>query len=790
MTSTTTSEDTHLVQNSRSTPIAHELIGVLSVLAGAAAVLAFALAHGSSLGPYDLLSRSGLTKQSGVLVHNTNLGDQIDYVIPWTNLAWHQVHSGQLPLWNPYSGLGMPLAFNWQSAPFSVPSLLGYLFPLRLAYTVQLVSTLAIAGSGAYVFARTLRLTVFGAVTAGLLFELSGPVVGWLGWPITSAAAWAGWLFAAGIFVIRGRHRARSVGLMAVVLACVFYAGSPEVVVLLGSAFILFVVVILVARVPRFGGSGPIGRPALDLVLAGAAGLALGAPVVFPSAQLAANARRSQVSGLDTLSIHDLVHLLFQGFDGLPIAGSRWFSPFAAYPPSAAYVGVIGLVLAVTAVALRRKEPEILGLGLVAVLMAAFAFARPVAFLGSLLPAVGTVHWNRGLLPMAFALAVLAGAGMDLLVRAPARRIVCYWVTGAFVAAGVVVTALWAFGRGNLPPAEATVRVNSFVWPSIQIGIGLLAVGAVAWWSWGRSAQGSNGRVRRHVGLMAGVALLLCEALFLIASGAPLESSSPKDVTPTPAVVALQRAVGNATVGFGLPATPLGGFPSLGILPNANAAFGIHELDETDPMTPRALFSGPPAFKNASAYLFGPAISSLGQARRYGVGFVLEPLGHPGPVGSIFDKRIGDESLYRIPGSGAATLTPMLPGGLLPPAEANGTPVKVSYPDAASWRISTDRSTAQVLRLRLLDVPGWTANIDGHPLTLSRFQGVMFQARIPPGHHTIELTYWPPTFTAGLVVAGVTVVLVIFAAFFEETRRRKRERVSEMSESRSTANSI
>ncbi len=49
------------------------------------------------------------------------------------------------------------------------------------------------------------------------------------------AAAWAGWLFAAGIFVIRGRHRARSVGLMAVVLAAVFYAGSPEVVVLLGA---------------------------------------------------------------------------------------------------------------------------------------------------------------------------------------------------------------------------------------------------------------------------------------------------------------------------------------------------------------------------------------------------------------------------------------------------------------------------------------------------------------------------------------------------------------------------
>ncbi len=79
----------------------------------------------------------------------------------------------------------MPLAFNWQSAPFSVPSLLGYVFPLRLAYTVQLVSTLAIAGSGADVFARRSGSPYSALVTAGLLFELSGPLVGWLGWPIT-----------------------------------------------------------------------------------------------------------------------------------------------------------------------------------------------------------------------------------------------------------------------------------------------------------------------------------------------------------------------------------------------------------------------------------------------------------------------------------------------------------------------------------------------------------------------------------------------------------------------------
>ncbi|MGH9080777.1 MAG: hypothetical protein ACRDYE_12025, partial [Acidimicrobiales bacterium] len=78
------------------------------------AVLVPALHHGLYLGPYDALSRSGLTRQTGVVVHNSVNTDQIDAIIPWSSLVWTQVHHGHLPLWNPYNGLGLPLAFNWQ----------------------------------------------------------------------------------------------------------------------------------------------------------------------------------------------------------------------------------------------------------------------------------------------------------------------------------------------------------------------------------------------------------------------------------------------------------------------------------------------------------------------------------------------------------------------------------------------------------------------------------------------------------------------------------------------------
>ena len=96
-------------------------------------------------------------------------------MMPWTTLAWTQVHHGQLPLWNPYSGLGCRSPSIWQSAPFGLPALVGYLVPVQYAYTVGIVVTVVVAGTGAYFLGRLLHLGVVGCAMAATGFELSGP---------------------------------------------------------------------------------------------------------------------------------------------------------------------------------------------------------------------------------------------------------------------------------------------------------------------------------------------------------------------------------------------------------------------------------------------------------------------------------------------------------------------------------------------------------------------------------------------------------------------------------------
>jgi hypothetical protein len=768
-----------------------DLLGVAWVLAAAGAVMAPAFAHGPYLGAFDWASRYGLSSNPGVVIHNPQAFDQISEFIPWTNLAWTQVHTGHLPLWNPYTVLGTPLAFNWQAGTFGIPALLGYLFPLRLAYTVQVLATLAIAGTGVYVLGRVLRLGAVGCTLAATVYELSGSLFAWLGAPITSVMSWAGWLFAATLLVVRGRHPARAVTFFAVVVACAVYAGQPDTLVNLASAFLVFLIVLLVARVPRFGGSGPIRRPLFHTVVAAGAGAALSAPLLLPGLQLLPSSLRTGKNVSQALPAHSIVLTLLQGFDGLPVAGSRWFGS-GYYVKTAAYVGVIAVVLAVIAVVaavrLRCRRPEVVAFSAVAVVMAGIVYLPPVeSFLGTV-PKLSSVQWHRSTTAMAFALAILAGMGVDVLVRSHDKRVVRAAAAYGFGAAAVLLLAVWGLARGHLPPVEASIRARSFIWPVASAALGLVVTGGLVW---AHRGVGRPGRHRRHTGggrrgwreagQWAAAALLACETAFLITAGAPLWSSSATYLVPTPEEAALARAVGTSLVGFGTN-TCFG--HQLGIVPDLNVAFRVQELAAYEPLLPMAYGV---SWRDATGHgaapvnnpvvpftVFCPAVTSAAIARRYGVGFVLERAGQPGPDGSVFAGVVGEESLFRVPGAAPATLTTMPASGTIPGLDAVGSEVPISEPNPASLTVVTHGADRQVLRLRLTAVPGWHASIDGRPLVLHTFAGVMLQAVIPPGRHVVKVEYWPATFTIGICLAVAAAVGLGSVLLYGRTRRGKR----------------
>ena len=572
--------------------------------------------------------------------------------------------------------------------------------------------------------------------------------------------------------IVRGQHRIRYITLFAIVAALALYAGQPEIQTLLALALIIFLAVLFALRIPRFGGSGPIRRPVIDLLTASIAGAALASPLVLPGIQVAAVSVKNSIK--PTLA-NGVATVLIQGFNGSTIN------------ETAVYFGVIAFVLAVVGVAVRWKRPEVKALTAVAVVTGALAFFDPAA-----IPYESDADrgWRRvayrGRLPLALVIAVLAGMGMDVLVHSWRERNVLYWTGSGFVVAGLALLAIYGFGRGHQAPIPAAIRTASFRWPVIEVAIGLAGVGLLAF----IRQRGHREHPAWHnlgigAGVLVGLSFLICETVFLVDAGAPVLSSSSQFYPATPAVAKFQRAVGSSLVGFGAGASagevsipPCFHSGGLGIQIDTNIVYGVRELAVYEPMTPLSYFKAWSAVSHGQSggwpfYItYCPAVTTTTEAQLYGASFVLERTGTPGPQGAIFDEKVGNEVLYRVPGAADATLVPTSASGVYPPIAAPGSPVEVTHPNDASWKLVTKGNGPHVLRLRLTDLPGWHATIDGRSLPLQSFAGVMLQARVPGGVHTVELYYWPTTFTIGIVLAACSVFGLSLAVIIGAYRRR------------------
>ncbi len=759
-----------------------DVLGLGWVLISGIAVLVPFLIHGSIFGPIDLAVQDGLTREPGVAPHIAQNSDLANSLIPWWTLVWQQVHHGHLPLWNPYAALGTPLAFNWQSAPLSLPALVGYAAPLRYAFTVGVIVNIAVAGSGGYVLGRVLGLGVVASAAVGTVFELSGPITAWLGYPFPAVMGLAGWILAFGLLLIRGRHRAGYLVATAVCVAFSFFGGAPEGFAVLMLSLVAFFGILLLQRARWLGGSGPILRPAVDLGVAVVAGGALAAPFALPGIQLARQSIRGSSGTTVALAPHVLLYTMFQTFGGLPIyRGGRLtvFDPYSLfYTENAMYVGVAALVLATLAVILHRRRPEVRAFAIVTALCLALVFVSPIVSLADKLPLLGQVGWLRAEMPMALAIAVLAGYGIDFVVRRAGTRVVGSLVGGGFSVAALFLLGLWLFGRRDLSPAAASIRAHSFIWPAAETLAGLATAGFLVWvYRQGPMSPrvGTDGAppgslLVRWAGLIAGVVLLSVQTAYLVSAGAQTMESSPNSYPQTPVIRAYSAAVGSAVVANG----PAG--CHYGIGPNVNDAYAIRELAAYDPIIPKRVFvdweeinrttSGAPGL-----YIFCPPVTTVALAREYGVGFVLEGSGHPGPSGSVFVRRLADEDLYRIPGSGEATVAP-LSGRSLPPDEVAGVPVTVHHPSPSVWKMQTESARPTALRLHLTNVPGWRATIDGRPLTLEPYVGSMLQARVPAGSHAIVVRYWPKALTEGIVLALISALFLLSLLVWTAYRKR------------------
>jgi hypothetical protein len=477
-------------------------------------------------------------------------------------LAVHDLRAGILPWWNPYSGVGMPLAGEMQPAAFFLPFVLllglddGVLY---LKITLQILSGLFTWG-----LMRQLGLRRGPALLGALLFELNGTFA-WAADSPTLPIAFLPLLLwgierAAAAARVGSRH---GWAMIAMAIAYALLAGFPETAYIDGLLGLAWAMLRLVQ------GRGHRTGFALRVGFGGVVGLLLAAPLLVAFISFVQQSSGGRLLGHFPFPAGLLAQFL------LPYAyGPIFFAGRADWYLLGGYFGVSVVALAISAIAGAAPRPQRALCWLLAGWLAAcackIANVPGVTGLWNAIPLIDQAMFFRYAVPScAFCLILLASIAVDCICarRAPPRP-PAPWLAplaGCALCGLVCLAALW-LGRPIWRPLGSVPGGRAWLFAAVAFAALCLATLSAAF------ARGAHGRWRFVV-----AALLLGEALINftipLLSGARGEAQS----YDTALIAFLQTHLGFQR------------FFSLGpVAPNYGAYFGIASINHDYAPQPKA----------------------------------------------------------------------------------------------------------------------------------------------------------------------------------------------------------
>ena len=384
----------------------------------ALAFLGPALLPGRTLAASDYLFSAAPWKGSApVGVHalgaNPELVDPTTVFEPITQ--YEAATFPRVPLWNPYIMAGRPLLADGQSAPFSLYTLPSYVLPFWRSLAVSALLKLFVAAFGTFLFARlALGIGFTGALLAGTVFAFGLFMVAWLPWPLSSVWSFIPWVLLLADRVARRPSRLAVSGL-ALLVALQYLSGHPESSFHVLAVTVAFLALRIVQRWRAHGRHAALrsaGAAAGAILL----GTGLAALVLLPLAELVLHSADLAQRGSQPYAVTPakyLLAILLPDYWGRPTQTE--LSGFLVQ--RAFYAGALTLLLAGCALAIRRDAERIFFAVLGLLALAIVVGLEPFTFVLRLIPGFSIAHNTRLVIFYLLALALLAGYGVDGLMR-------------------------------------------------------------------------------------------------------------------------------------------------------------------------------------------------------------------------------------------------------------------------------------------------------------------------------------------------------------------------------------
>jgi hypothetical protein len=714
-------------------------------------------------------------------------GDLYGYFYPAYASAYALLHTGELPLWNPFQLCGLPWLATLQTGFLYPPHLVYLLLPTHRAMAVSSGAHLIFMALATAAFVRRIGLGWAPAALAALLFTCRGQVPFLLYSPAAfEAASWLPLGALASVDLARGRLR-RGTILLALATGGSLLAGYPQSTLFLGYAWSTLLAVVLVTE-------GADWRRRFGRAVAFGGALALGALVaaaqLLPTAELTGDAVRG-TRVLPLSYIYPLGTML--------VANPAWgFVTRDAVARGPLALGAIALMLVPLAWA-RRSERAIavwaLGLGAAALV---YALGPGTPLLRPLLALPGLAWFRiptRALFLVDFCWAVLAAIGLDvLLAQRPSRAIAAIAGLAALAVLALVLAGAIAPNAGLLVVVLAA---------AVQLAI----------------AFGPSTVPARHAAAVVVVALVAIDLVAAPQRGLrfPFGPAAAALIQRRrPLYDELRPRLGSDRVWIFL------GVPPVDFGPKLPTLFHVRAVDDYEPLVTRRqgefmlYFWEGATEPSRPPYSFMGYLNSLtvppgrsGPGTRWrlfdlaAVRYVLIPpheLARP-EVAAFVDEAglvrrevilglVVFENPTRVPRAYVTYRTLPAPDaepllalmsrrefdplaasyveGVAPAepsadAPARGVPATIVRDDARAVEIDADLAAPGLVVLADTYYPGWEATVDGVPAPVVAVDHLFRGVRAGAGHHRVRFSYDGRTARHGIAasLAGVAVLAVV-----------------------------
>lgn len=377
---------------------------------------------------------------------------------------------GIIPWWNPFSGVGLPLAAEYQSLAF-FPLTLLLLLPKGMILEHLMLQILA--GWGTYALLRQLGIGRLAAFTGGMLFGFNGSLA-FFDFAAVMPVPFLPWVLL-GIEHARIKAREYSRGgwrLLAVSMAILLLAGGPETAYICGLLVLAWIFL-------RFYQSPSAARAGFfwRVFIGGIIGVGIAAPQLLAFLEflppLGYIGMHAGGTGYLYLPLIDFIpSLLFPYIYGsIDVMSTGMWASFGGY------VDILLLSMAVYGLIAKRGALSLLlGAWIVLALAKTFGF-YPVVALWNIIPGITDVAFNRYAQPSwEFAVILLAAFGLNEINKT--RKVDNIALLGAVQVTLFFIILLFIDGSALIPAhlsANAAI-LHWTIWSAIWVGLTIIGL--------------------------------------------------------------------------------------------------------------------------------------------------------------------------------------------------------------------------------------------------------------------------------------------------------------------------